>query len=106
MTDLPLIQQTKQSLAANKTFAAQSNNGQLLEHIQRLEAAWGALTAVDDTISVGDISGLTTVAIGHDLNILNNQVPPPAVKQFLENVQKQWSVAHLKVRKTLVRSES
>lgn len=101
MTDLTLIQQTEQSLAAIKDFASQSNNGQLLDHIQRLEAALSALTVVGDTISVGDISGSTAVAIGHDINIIINQVLPPAVKQPLESVQKQWSAAHLEVRKAL-----
>jgi hypothetical protein len=41
MTDLALIQQAEQSLTAIKTFASQSNNGQLLEQIQQLEAALG-----------------------------------------------------------------
>lgn len=104
MTDFTLIQQTEQSLAAIKTFASQSNNGQLLEHIQRLEVALGALTAVGDTISVGDINGSTAVAIGHDINIIINQVLPPAVKQPLENVQKQWTASHLELRKALEHS--
>lgn len=105
MTDLTLIQQTEQSLSAIKTFASQSNNGQLLEHIQRLEAVLGALTAVGNTISVGDISGSTAVAIGHDINIIINQVLPPAVKQPLENVQKQWTASHLELRKALEHSQ-
>lgn len=105
MTDLTLIQQTKQSLEAIKKFASQSNNEQLLDHIQRLEVALGELTAAGNTITVGDISGSTAVAIGHDINIIVNQVLPPAVREPLENVQKQWSAAHLEVRKTLERGQ-
>ena len=101
MADLSLIQQTEQSLTAIKTFASPSNNEQLLDHIQRMEAALGALTAVGDTITVGDVSGSTAVVIGHDINIIVNQVLPQAVRQLLENVQKQWSAAHLEVRETL-----
>jgi hypothetical protein len=84
--DRPLIQQTEPSLATIKKFASQSNNDQLLSHIQHLESELGALTAVGDTISVGDISGSTAVAIGHDINIIINQVLPPAEKQPLESV--------------------
>lgn len=79
MTNLALIQQTKHSLEAIKTFASQSNNEQLADHIHRLEAMLGALTAV---------------AIGRDINIIVNQVLPQTVRQPLENVQKQWSAAH------------
>jgi len=102
MTELALIQQTEQSLTAIKTFAAQSNNAQLLDHVQRLESA---LTRVGNSISVGDISGSTAVAIGHDINIIINQVLPPAVKQPLESVQKKWSAAHLEVREAVERSQ-
>ncbi len=105
MTDLALIQQTEQSLAAIKTFASQSNNIQLLDHIQRLDAALGVLTKSGGLISVGDISGSTAVAIGHDINIIINQVLPPAVKQPLENVQKQWTASHLELRKALEYSQ-
>ena len=105
MTDLMLIQQTEQSLSALKDFAQQSHNEQLLDHVQRLEAALNALSAVGDTITVGDISGSTAVAIGYDINIIINQVLPPAVRQKLKNVQKQWSAAHLEVRQVLERSQ-
>jgi|GEM_PF-6234743 len=105
MTDHALIQQTEQSLAAIKTFAAQSDNAQLLDHVQRLEALLGALTAAGDSISVGNISGSTAVAIGHDINIIINQFLPAEARQPLENVQKQWSAAHLEVRKALERSQ-
>lgn len=105
MTPPSLIQQTQQSLEAIKVFASQTNNEQMLTHIQRLEAALGALTRAGDTITVGDISGSTAVAIGHDINIIINQVLPSAVKQPLETVQKAWSAAHLEVRKTLERGQ-
>ena len=105
MTDLALIQQTEQSLAAIKAFASQSNNGQLLEHIQRLEAALKGISTGGGAITVGDISGSTAVAIGHDINIIINQALPPAVRQPLENVQKQWGAAHLEVRQALERGQ-
>lgn len=105
MTDLALIEQTEQSLKAIKEFALQSNNEQLLDYIQRLEIALSGLTQAGNSITVGNISGSTAVAIGRDINIIVNQVLPPVVRQPLENVQKQWSSAHLEVRKTLERSQ-
>ncbi len=104
MTDLALIQQTEQSLAALKAFAEQSRNDQLLEHIQRLEAGLRAFAA-GGAITVGDISGSTAVAIGRNINLIVNQVLPAEVRQPLENVQKQWSAAHLEVRRELERSQ-
>jgi hypothetical protein len=41
------------------------------------------------------------VAFGYDINIIVNQVLPPAVRQPIETVQKQWSAAHLEVRRAL-----
>jgi formylglycine-generating enzyme required for sulfatase activity len=105
MAGLPLIRQTEESLNALKDFAQQSHNAQLLDHVQRLETSLGALAATADMITVGDVSGSTAVAIGHDINIIVNQVLPPDVRQPLEKVQKGWSAAHLEVRRVLEDSQ-
>lgn len=78
MIDIALIQQTEQSLAALKTFASKSNNEQLLAHVQRLEATLYKLAKSEGSITVGDISGSSAVAIGHDINIIINQTLRPA----------------------------
>jgi hypothetical protein len=98
MIDLALIQQTKQSLAALKTFASQSNNEQLPDRARRLETTQGALTAASGPISVGDISGSTAVDIGRDIHII---VLPLLVRQGLGNVQKKGSAVHLEIRQVL-----
>ena len=105
MTDLALIQQTEQSLAAIKHFASQSNNGHLQDHLEQLETALRTLAARGSAITVGDISGSTAVAIGHDINIIINQVLPAAVRQPLEIVQKQWAASHLEVRQVVEQSQ-
>jgi hypothetical protein len=56
MTDLALIQQTEQSLAAIKHFASQSNNGHLRDHLEQLEAALRTLAARGGASTVWDIS--------------------------------------------------
>ncbi len=106
MTDLTLIQQTEQSLAAIKHFASQSNNGHLLDHLEQLETALRTLATRGGAITVGDISGSTAVAIGHDINIIiSNQALPPAVRQPLESVQRQWAASHLEVRQVVEQSQ-
>ncbi len=104
MADPHLLQQTQHSLAALRDFAETTHNAQLLDHLARLEATLTALTAatggvISGDISVGDISQASAIRIGHDINIIVNQVLPPPLRQSWEAVQKQWGAAHLEIRK-------
>jgi formylglycine-generating enzyme required for sulfatase activity len=98
MTSEQLIQQIGQALADLKAFAEKSGNTQLLDHVRRLEESLASITAGGDVIKVGDISGSTAVAIGHDINIIVNQVLPPDLRQPWETLQGELSQAHPEVK--------
>ncbi len=100
-----LLQQTQHSLAALREFAQTTHNAQLLDHLARLETTLTLLTAGSSAITVGNISGSTAVAIGHDINIIVNQVLPPPLKQSWEAVQQKWGAAHLEIRKLAERGQ-
>jgi hypothetical protein len=105
MSNTTLLQQTQASLAALRESAETTHNSQLLDHIARLETTLAALLATGGAISVGGITGSTAVAIGHDINIIVNQVLPPALRQPWEAVQKAWGAAHLDIRALMERGQ-
>ncbi len=102
MADLTLLQQTQLALAALRDFAETTHNAQLLDHLARIEATLTALTAgstiANGDIAVGNISNASAIRIGHDINIIVNQVLPPALRQPWEAVQQAWGAAHLEIR--------
>lgn len=105
-----LLQQTQHSLAALREFAQTTHNAQLLDHLARLEANLTALTSISGAmasgdISVGNISEASAIRIGHDIQIIVNQVLPPPLRQSWETVQQKWGAAHLEIRKLTERGQ-
>jgi formylglycine-generating enzyme required for sulfatase activity len=104
MADSTLLQQTRDSLAALRDFAQANHNALMLDVLTQLEANLAAFAAASSAVASGDISvgnirSEGAVRIGHDIQIIVNQVLPPPLKESWQAVQQGWGRAHLEIRK-------